>query len=58
MAAVRSNGLPSLTTANGISWRDYEIGGRLVGRLRRTWLAQQALRYPTLKKVLKKALGR
>jgi len=57
MTMVHADDIP-LSSTNGISRRDYEIGGRLVGRIRRTWLAQRALRYPALKKALKKALGR
>jgi glycosyltransferase involved in cell wall biosynthesis len=41
-----------------ISWRDYELGGRLVSRIRRMWLVRQALRYPGLKKALRKILER
>jgi hypothetical protein len=38
---------------DGISWRDYELGGRFVSRLRSTWVAQRVLRSPALKKMTK-----
>jgi precorrin-6B methylase 2 len=43
--------------ADGIAQSDYELGGRLVNRVRQTWLARQVLRSPRLKGALKKALG-
>jgi len=58
VATVHTNGTSPSTTSSNISWRDYELGGRLVSRIRRTWLARQALRSLGLKKVLKKTLGR
>jgi glycosyltransferase involved in cell wall biosynthesis len=42
--------------SNEVSWRDYEIGGRLVSRLRKLWPVRQVLRSPMLKKVLRKLL--
>lgn len=42
--------------ANGIVWRDYEIGGRIVSRVRRTWLARQISHSPLLKRVIKRTL--
>jgi hypothetical protein len=38
------------------SWRDYELGGRLVSRIRKMWLVRQALRYRGLKNVIRKLL--
>lgn len=38
------------------SWRDYQIGGRLVSRVRRSWLTRQVLRYPKFKSAIKRAL--
>jgi glycogen synthase len=40
-----------------VTAREYEIGGDLVNRLRKTWLVRQVLRSTKLKKVLRKALG-
>jgi glycosyltransferase involved in cell wall biosynthesis len=43
-------------STNG-SWSyDYETGARLIGRLRRSWLARQLLRHEGLKQVVKRAL--
>jgi glycosyltransferase involved in cell wall biosynthesis len=56
LATGRETG--ALTTANGIPWRDYELGGWLVNRARHTWLGRYVLRYPLLKSALKKTLGR
>src|SRR6266849_284790 len=41
MAAVSRNGADSLAHSDGVSWREYELGGRLLSRVRRTWLARQ-----------------
>jgi glycogen(starch) synthase len=48
---------PAVVDANRVSWRDRELGGRLVHRARKMWLVRQALRYPGLKKAIKKTLG-
>jgi hypothetical protein len=58
VTTAHANGASSTPTSSNISWRDYELGGRLVSRMRSTWLARQALRSPGLKKVLRKTLGR
>ena len=50
-----NNGLLRIN-ANGIARSDYELGGRLVSKLRQTWFARQVLRYPRLKDTLRKAL--
>jgi glycogen(starch) synthase len=52
------NGGWPLTSANGVLLSDYEIGGRLMSRMRRTWLARRILRIPGLKEVVKKTLRR
>jgi len=41
---------------NGISPREYQLGGRLVNRMRNTWLVRETLRHPKIKRALKKAL--
>jgi glycosyltransferase involved in cell wall biosynthesis len=48
--------VPVSPNGNSISWREYEIGGQLVSRIGKSWLARQAMRSPTLKQVIKKAL--
>ncbi|NOT56669.1 MAG: glycosyltransferase [Deltaproteobacteria bacterium] len=48
--------LPLLGDEHQISRRDYELGGRVVNRLRRTWLARQVSRSSRLKKVLRATL--
>ncbi len=58
MATVSRNGADSLAHSDVVSWRDYELGGRLLSRVRRTWLARQVSRYPRLKEAIKKALER
>jgi glycogen synthase len=52
----QANAIQSLSNGNGISWREYEIGGKAVSRIRKTWVARQVLRSPLLKQALKKAL--
>ncbi len=52
----QANAAHFLSNGNGISWRDYEIGGRFVNRVRSTWVARQVLRSPVLKQAFKKAL--
>jgi glycosyltransferase involved in cell wall biosynthesis len=42
--------------ANGAWSYDYETGARLIGRLRRSWLARQLLRHEGLKRAVKRAL--
>jgi glycosyltransferase involved in cell wall biosynthesis len=56
LALAQAQSGPPLVSSNGVSWRDREIGGQLVSRVRGTWLARQAMRYPALKKILKKVL--
>ena len=58
MPRVYSNGASALAATNGIPVGDYELGGRLVNRVRRSWFARAVLRSPTLKKVLRTALRR
>lgn len=53
IAAMHNNGAPPSVALNGISWRDYELGGRFVSRLRKTWVARRVLRSPALKKMTK-----
>ncbi len=43
-------------SANGAWSYDYETGARLIGRLRRSWLARQLLRHEGLKRAVKRAL--
>lgn len=56
LIAMDGNGSLLVSTGDGVTSREYEIGGQLVSQIRRTWLARQAMRSPTLKKVIKKAL--
>lgn len=39
-----------------VTWRDYEIGGRLASRVRRSWVGRQALRLSVIKNMLKRAI--
>jgi glycogen synthase len=39
-----------------VAWRDYEIGGRLASRVRRSWVVRQALRLSTIKNIVKRAI--
>jgi hypothetical protein len=54
---LRENASQPLASAESIAWRDYELGGHLMNRIRRAWLTRQVLRHPNLKKVIKRALG-
>jgi glycosyltransferase involved in cell wall biosynthesis len=54
---MQTDGVLSRSTTNGIPWHDYELGGRLVNRMRRTWVMKQMLRAPWLKGAIKKMLG-
>ncbi|MGH9428633.1 MAG: glycosyltransferase family 2 protein, partial [Terriglobia bacterium] len=56
VVTAQANALHSLSNGNGISWRDYEIGGRFVNRVRNTWVARQVLRSPVLRQTLKRVL--
>jgi hypothetical protein len=56
LMATHANSLLSLPAANGVSWQEYEIGGRLIRRLRHNWVVQRIARSPGLKKGLKKLL--
>lgn len=56
LATLSRNGVQPVAGTDGASWQDYEVGARLVSRVRRTWLARQARRYPKLKNVIKKIL--
>lgn len=56
LMATQTNRLLSLPAANGVSWQEYEIGGRLIHRLRHNWVVQRIARSPALKKGLKKLL--
>ena len=42
--------------ADDVRWIDYEIGGRLVSRLRRTWIARRLLRRPGLRRLLRRVV--
>ena len=57
-ATMYSNGASALAAANGIPWRDYEIGGRLVNRVRNAWFTRKVLQYPVIKKVVQRTLKR
>lgn len=57
VARVEENGVLPWRAANGIAPSDYELGGRLVSRIRQTWLVRQVLRSPRLKGAIKKTLG-
>jgi len=48
----------TLDGTNNISPREYRLGGRLINRLRRTWPLRSILRYPKLKRTIKKVLTR
>ena len=56
VAALQAHAAPVSSNGNNVSWREYEIGGQLVSRIGKTWLARQAMRSPALKQVIKKAL--
>jgi hypothetical protein len=56
VTAVSDAGTQSLALRNEIAERDYELGGRLVSRIRRTWVAEQVLRSPVLRQTLKRVL--
>ena len=56
VVSSRTNATHSLSNGNGISWREYEVGGQLISRFRKNWFARQAMRSLTLKKVFKKVL--
>jgi hypothetical protein len=51
-----SNGSSPLHSPNSITSREYEIGGQLVNRIKRMWIARQVMDSPVLKKVVKKTL--
>lgn len=56
LLATQASSLLALPAANGVSWREYELGGRLIRRLRYNWVVQGISRSPGLKKRLKKLL--
>jgi hypothetical protein len=56
VTAISSAGVQSLAVRNGVSERDYELGGRLMSRIRRTWVARQVSRSPALRRTLKRVL--
>ena len=56
LMATQAKSLLSLPAANGVSWQEYEIGGRLIHRLRGNWVVRRIEYSPGLKKVLKKLL--
>lgn len=56
LITMNGTGSPVVSTGDGVTPREYEIGGQLLNRLRRMWLMQQVSRSSKLKKVLKKVL--
>ena len=57
LTLMNANGAASAVGRNnGVSWRDYELGGRLVSRLRNSWVVRRALRSSLLKKAVRKTL--
>jgi hypothetical protein len=48
--------LPLPIDGRQISRRDYELGARVVSRIRRTWLAQRVSQSPLLKKMVRSTL--
>jgi hypothetical protein len=57
VTAVHSAAQPELS-GGGIAWQDYELGGKLVHRVRKNWLVRQSLRSSFLKRTLRKLVRR
>jgi glycosyltransferase involved in cell wall biosynthesis len=54
--ALNGNSTSIASAGNGVTSREYELGGQLVNRLRRMRIVRWVLRSSTLKKTLKKTL--
>jgi len=55
---VNGNNHTLSSRSDEIPWIDYEFGGRLVNKVRRSWITRQVLKFPKLKAVLKRVVTR